>query len=281
MGLTKLKAFVIISVLVFFLCIGILVNSFITTGDFAKRGLELKGGTVVSVNLQSPVDTKSLKSSLSATFPEIDIKEVRGISGYEVSLELSADADTNKVLAELNKLGISTEKYSIRSVGAALGASFFQQVQVGLIASFILMSIVVFIMFRAYAPSIAVIMSAVFDIVETLAIMQILNINLTLPSFAALLMLVGYSVDTDILLTSRVTKNQSIPIPERVKGAFKTGMTMTLTTSAALTVLLLSNLSPILSEIASVILIGLAVDTINTWIQNVAIIRGYAEKKGL
>ena len=58
-------------------------------------------------------------------------------------------------------------------------------------------------------------------------------------------------------------------------------MTMTLTTSAALTVLLLSNLSPILSEIASVILIGLAVDTINTWIQNVAIIRGYAEKKGL
>jgi len=112
--------------------------------------------------------------------------------------------------------------------------------------------------------------------------MNVLGINLSLPTFAALLMLIGYSVDTDLLLTSRVLKSGSeLPIPERIKGAVKTGLTMTGTTSVALAVLMISNLSPVLSEIASVLLIGLLLDTINTWIQNVAIIRRYAEKKGL
>ena len=276
------KAFFLISIALFLLCIGILVNNFLQTGDFVKRGIELQGGTLVSLNLPTPADTAKIQNSLAPKFQGVIVKEIRGVSGYELSVEAASTADPNKILEELKSLGLSTEKHSIRSVGAALGSSFFQQVQVGLIVSFILMSIVVFIMFRAYAPSIAVILSAIFDIVETMAFMQVFGIELTLSSFAALLMLVGYSVDTDILLTSRVMKTgSSIPIPERVKGAMKTGMTMTLTTMAALLVLLISNLSPVLSEIASVLLIGLALDTVNTWIQSVAIIRRYAEKKGI
>ncbi len=276
------KAFVLISIALFVFCIGILANNYFTTGDLFKRGIELKGGTIIGLGLPDQIDTVKLQTALSSKFQQISIREVRGLSGYEILIETSADADINKILEEVKSLGISTEKQSVRSVGAALGSSFFQQVQVGLIASFILMSIVVFMMFRAYAPSIAVIISAVFDIVETLAIMQIIGMDLTLSSFAALLMLVGYSVDTDILLTSRVMKTGSaIPIPERVKGAVKTGLTMTTTTVVALVVLLISNISPVLSEIASVLLIGLLVDTVNTWIQNVAIIRRYAENKGL
>ncbi len=275
------KAFVMISLVLFLVCIGILVNSFLTTGDFVKRGIELKGGAIISLNVPSSIDSKKLES-LSSKFPGISVREIRGVSGYEISIEGPANIDINKILTEAKSLGISTDRYSVKSVGAAMSATFFQQVQIGLIVSFILMSIVVFLMFKAYAPSLAIILSAVFDIVETLAFMNVFGIELTLSSFAALLMLIGYSVDTDILLTSRLMKTgSSIPIPERVKGAIKTGMTMVLTTLTALTVLLISNLSPVLSQIAAVLIIGLLVDMVNTWIQNVAIIRRYAEKKGL
>lgn len=276
------RLFVLVPAALFLLCLGILVNNFLNTGEFVSRGLELKGGTVVSLSIPAQIDINSLQQHLSAKFPSAAVREARGLSGYEVSIEAAAETDTNKLLEEVRSQGIPTEKHSIRSVGAALGASFFQQVQLGLIVSFALMSLVVFVMFRAYSSSIAVILSAVFDIIETLAIMQLLGMKLTLASFAGLLMIIGYAVDAEILLNSRIIKTGSaIPIPQRVSGAIKTGMTMTLTAMVALAVLLVSNLSSILSEIAAVILIGLSVDMLNTWVQNVAIIRRHAEKKGL
>ena len=277
------KLFVTGSIALLVICIAILANSYFTTGDFLKRGLELKGGTIIVLNLaDQAVDINGLQARLSSKFADVTVREARGITGYEVSIEAPADAGTNSILKELQDSGIPTERSSIRSVGAALGAAFFQQVQLGIIVSFILMAIVVFIMFRTYAPSLAVILAAVSDIIETMAIMNILGIKLTLPTFAALLMLIGYSVDTDMLLTSRVLKSRNeLPIPERIKGAFKTGMTMNFTTIAALSVLFISNLSAVLSEIASVLIIGIILDMVNTWIQNVAIIRRYAEKKGL
>lgn len=276
------KLFVLIAMALFVFCIGILANSYFTTGDIFKKGIELKGGVVVNLNLPSQIDFLKLQNSLSAKFPGISIREIRGVSGYEISMEASSDTDVKKLLEEVKAQGISTEKQSTRFVGASLGSAFYQQVQLGLVVSFILMAIVVFIMFRTFAPSTAVVLAASFDIIETIAFMNIFGIQLTLSSFAALLMLIGYSVDTDILLTSRVTKVSSdIPIPKRIKGAVKTGLTMTFTTIVALTVLLVSNISPVLSEIASVLLIGLVLDMVNTWITNVAIIRRYAEKKGL
>ena len=183
-------------------------------------------------------------------------------------------------MAKLNSLGISTAKSSVRTVGASLGASFWSQVQLGIIISFILMGFVVFIMFRTFVPSLAVIIAAVSDIIETLAFMQIFGINMSFASFAALLMLIGYSVDTDILQTTRVLKDQA-PLKDKVRRGLGTGLTMTFTTIGALTVLVISSINPVLTEIASVLLIGLVFDMINTWIQNTGILVFYAEKKGL
>ena len=62
--------------------------------------------------------------------------------------------------------------------------------------------------------------------------MTIVGIELTLPTTAALLMLIGYSVDSDILLTMRVLKRQG-KLDEKLAGAFHTGIIMTTTTLAA------------------------------------------------
>ena len=49
---------------------------------------------------------------------------------------------------------------------------------------------------------------------------------------AALLMLIGYSVDSDILLTNRVLKRQG-NLADKMAGAFTTGFIMTSTAIAA------------------------------------------------
>ena len=95
------------------------------------------------------------------------------------------------------------------------------------------MAIVVFIIFRTFVPSIAVVISAFADIAFAAAMMDVFGIVLSLGTVAALLMLIGYSVDTDILLTTRLLKRKG-ELGDKIKDAMKTGMTMTLTTLAAL-----------------------------------------------
>jgi len=128
-------------------------------------------------------------------------------------------------------------------------------------------------------PSLAVILSAFSDIIITLAIVNIVGMKLSTAGIAAFLMLIGYSVDTDILLSTKVLKTREGSILNRIFIAMKTGLTMSVTTMAAITVALIFAQSEVLKQIMTILLIGLLIDLINTWIQNAGILRWYMEKK--
>jgi preprotein translocase subunit SecF len=97
----------------------------------------------------------------------------------------------------------------------------------------------------------------------------------------AFLMLIGYSVDTDILLTTRILKRHEGELNERFFGAFKTGITMTLTSLLAviLALIVVSSFSVVLTQIFTILTIGLGFDILNTWITNASILKWYAGRK--
>jgi len=152
-----------------------------------------------------------------------------------------------------------------------------------MILAFIFMALVVFIIFRTPVPSLAVILSAFADIVMTIALLNLLGISLSTGGIVALLMLIGYSVDTDILLTTRVLRKKGESLNSRMYGALKTGLTMTLTSLIAVLVALIViyTFSDVLRQIFTVLLIGLGFDIFNTWITNASILKWYAEAKGI
>lgn len=117
-------------------------------------------------------------------------------------------------------------------------------------------------------PSIAVILAAFSDILITVAVLSFFEVKMGTASIAGLLMLIGYSVDTDILLSTRVVKEREDPYSERVIDAFTTGITMTITTLSAITVTYLLSQSQTLRQIMLVLIIGLTIDIVNTWLQN-------------
>ena len=141
------------------------------------------------------------------------------------------------------------------------------------------MAIVVILYFRVWVPSLAVILAAFSDITVTLAIFNLTGIKLSTAGIAAFLMLIGYSVDTDVLLTTRLLKRADGSVMDRIYGAIKTGMTMTTTTLVAVLVALFLVQSEVIKQIMIILFIGLLVDMIMTWIQNVGILRLYLEKK--
>lgn len=274
----KYKLLMIIPFLILILAIGQIAFQQATTGEFLLRGVSLKGGISLSVP-SAQVDTIGLEKHLSSAIPQADF-EVRKLGQTGIVIDAS-DVEPDQLLSAVGEHlgGLNKEEYSIEQFGSSLGASFFRQTFKSVILAFLFMGLVVFFVFRNFAPSIGVILAAFSDMVCTLAIVNLLGIKLSTAGIAAFLMLIGYSVDTDILLSTRVLKRRQGTIMDRVYSSMKTGLTMTFTTMVAIIVALVLSKSPTITQIMTILLIGLIVDIIMTYIQNVGILRWFLEKK--
>ncbi len=164
-------------------------------------------------------------------------------------------------------------------LGIFLGLIFTKGSLIFLILTFVLMVYLIYTYIKNSVPSFAVMFAAFADIIMTLALVNILGMQLSTAGVVAFLMLIGYSVDTDILLTTRVLKRKK-SINSELFAAFKTGTTMTLTSFIAIATALFIVYSSYtaLNQIFTILLIGLGFDLLNTWLTNASIIKWYAEK---
>jgi len=138
----------------------------------------------------------------------------------------------------------------------------------------------IFIYFKDSIPSFAIILCAASDVFFSLAIFNLAGLKLNTAGVAAFLMLVGYSIDTDILLSVRVLKRKEGTVFERVIDAMKTGMMMSLSALIAVLTAYFLTSSAVIKEIMFILAVGLFGDIIFTWIQNAGILRWHLEKKG-
>ena len=255
------------------------------TGDFINKAVSLKGGTTITIPTEQLININQLENILSQEFNGLEVS-IRKLAraGKQTGIIIDTDVKSTEELQDflesvqsnIGELG----DYSTEVMGSSLGASFFKETIIALILAFIFMGLVVFLYFRTIVPSLAVILAAFSDIFVTLAIINLLGIKLSTAGIAAFLMLIGYSVDTDILLTTRMLKRKEGSLNERIMQAMKTGLTMTITTLTVVTLALIFSQSNTIQQIMLILFIGLFVDIINTWIQNVGILRWYLEKYG-
>ncbi len=269
------KQLVIIPLLLLALSLVLLALNTSATGLPVTPGIDFSGGTAVTLV------TSDSKEQLQATFagyPLIDIGEGIG-KGKFLKFGTMDDADYKSLSS------LISQKYpdaKVDQIGESFGKTLQSQAIIAMIMSFIGMSIVVFLSFRTFVPSAAVVLSAFADMAMTAAAMNIIGIPLTLGTTAALLMLIGYSVDSDILLTNRVLKRQG-KLNDKLQGAFRTGIIMTSTTFAAATAMFLVSWFGqvlIIREISAVLLLGLVADVLNTWLTNAGILKWYVQKGG-
>jgi len=278
------KIMLLIPVIFLLLCTFYLYNFQAQNGDIIIKDITLSGGT--SIQITSQVDIEELRTTLEENFEEVSVRTISDVITREqlaVVIETSADVDEIKTFLE-NYLGfaLTSENSSIEFTGSSLSDSFYNQLRFALMLSFIAMATVVFIIFRAWVPSIAVVFAALGDIIMTLAVVNFLGMSLSTAGIVAFLMLIGYSVDTDILLTTRVIKRKEGTVNERIASSFKTGMTMTITSLLVVTIgyFFTAGFSKVFSQIFTILIIGLLFDILNTWFFNASIIKWYAEKRG-
>ncbi|HJX50226.1 MAG TPA: protein translocase subunit SecF [Candidatus Nanoarchaeia archaeon] len=251
------------------------------------KDISLTGGTSVTIDIiNEPIDINSLKDTVSEKLGDVNVREISDLITRQqkaVIVETKSDEKIiRQVLEEYLGYELNGENSSFEFTGATLSENFYKQLLIALLIAFVLMSIVVFIQFKSFIPSMAVILSAFADILMPLVLINILGIQISTAGIVAFLMLIGYSVDTDILLINKVLRREGESVNRKIFDSFKTGMTMTLTSLFAVlaALFIVGPFSSILYQIFLIMGIGLGFDILNTWLTNTSIIKWYVSRKG-
>jgi len=276
-GLKKLGISLIPVVLVLF-AVYVLAANYSAKGYLLARDIDLSGGIQMTLLYKTPVDIHAFENYLVKELGTSDIRvrtssdpttgEQRGIT-----IEAGVSDEAKLVSAVENFLNVKNENWSITNFGSSLANSFWVQAQKAFFWAFLFMAAIIFLTFRKLTASFTILFSITMDMITTVGLMSFFDIRLSLASIAALLMILGYGVDSGIVLVTRVLKERSHPFDERVRDARRTGLTMSATALSTLLVLYLLSTAPTLKVISSVLFIGLFADLLFTWILNVDLLR--------
>lgn len=254
------------------------------TGEFISKGLDFTGGTEITYSVQGNFSTDKVESIFARQgYQGANALTLQGQNSNSTQLvvqvpppSINGSQQAEQVMKEG---GYNATAESFSSISTAVSGQFFLQASIAFALAFMIMSLAIFAAFKDLVPSVAVILAASGDIVVALAGMALFNIQLTLGSFAALLMLIGYSVDTDIVLSTRALKRERGDLRKRMWESVKTGVTMSSGGIAAFTLLFAISYIIVgpseLSNISAVMLIGLLADMPLTWFGNAIILKKY------
>jgi len=280
------KKLIIISYSILLLSIIIIGISYFKTGEFFERDISLKGGVGVTI-YNDKINIDEVKELLKQNFKDYNVRELTDLNTNQNIGVIIEVADINEVqLKDVLKTKFdinfnNKEEYDPGLTSSSFSQSFYKGLLIALLSSFIFMSIVVFISFRTFIPSLAVISAALTDILATLAIVNLFGIKLSAAGIIAFLLVIGYSIDTDILLTTRMLKRHDAPLLERMKSSMVTGLTMTFAAIAALMTGYFIALPLELKQIFLIISIALVFDIITTYFGNAGILIHYCKKKNI
>lgn len=271
------KKLLILPALLFLISVGFIVNTTVKEGVPIYRDVSLKGGLSAIINVDTQLSSEDLKVHLEDlnndnSFSVSELFEDGQKIGFIIDTDLEEETLKSNIETKFDTKFEFGENYNSNFISPTLSASFFKQAMYILLISFVLMSFVIFLYFRQLVPSGAVVLSAIFDIIVTVGVLNALEFKVSIAGIGALIMIIGYSIDTDVLLTNRTYKEKGNNYFEKTGFAFKTGTLMSFTTLVTgIAAMVLTN-STVIFEIALILVVGLLVDFISTWFQNAGIL---------
>jgi preprotein translocase subunit SecF len=188
----------------------------ISIGSLAVRGLQMgidfTGGTLIEVGYQKAADLTVLRNTLDAEgFDDATVQNFGTAKDVLIRLKphegvSSADLST-KVLEAINKT--TAEPASVRRVefvGPQVGDDLAEDGFLALLYSTI--GILVYIAWRfEWKFSTGAVIATIHDVVVTLGLFSILGLEFDLTVLAAVLALIGYSLNDTIVVYDRIREN--------------------------------------------------------------------------
>lgn len=206
---SKMKAAVIASVT--FIVIG--MASILYHGGL-NLGVDFAGGAVVQVQFQKEATTDGLRTALDGVQLENSTIQAFGAADNREFLirtpETAADLKllTDRIDSALAKtFGAGTyEIRRVEAVGPKVGKDLSQKAVLALALSWAAM--LVYIAWRfEFRYAVGGILALIHDVLVTVAVLSLLNMEFTLNTVAALLTIIGFSINDTIVIYDRIREN--------------------------------------------------------------------------
>ncbi len=248
-------------------------------GTPVSLSLEFSGGSYIRVqNIERP--SESQIEDFRIAFDE-NFGKKANIHTYADGLEIETSADLtdfeddpNQTIRQLlSDAGIEgNPQINTETMGSIVAQLYTEQARNAAIAALIAMAIILFIALRRLTAVGGILLVVGLDFLGILGAMAILGIPLSLSSMAGILLIFGYAVNTNILLSTNLLRRKGETAQDRAARAMNTVVKMSSTSAIAMVVLNLITTAPELEQISAVLVIGILVDMVNTWLLNSGIL---------
>lgn len=199
------------SITIIFLLIGF--GSIVTRGF--NLGIDFTGGSIVDLTFENPVNVAQVRDFLKEHDMGNSIIQLENSDGKteanSVLIRTGVVEDT-ELRATMNDLQSKLGNYQIQrveQVGATIGSELVQQAAMAIVLSWVLM--IAYITFRfEFKFAIAAIIALIIDVLVVLSYFSLFQMEMDSSFVAALLTVVGYSVNGTIVIFDRIRENLKI-----------------------------------------------------------------------
>ena len=189
-----------------------LLSIFIIFFKGLNYGIDFKGGTLIELRVDNEnISINEIRSAFNnKNFGDINIKEFGEKGDYLIKVEQSSKNNKNliKELKEnINKTLQSELSFRrVENVGPKVSAELLQSGIIAICLSLAVMLFYIWIRFE-WQFSVGSIVALVHDVVITIGIFSILSFEINLSIIAAVLTIVGYSMNDTVVIYDRIREN--------------------------------------------------------------------------
>ena len=175
-------------------------------------GVDFKGGTLIelrTINKQITI-TKLRSSFIKMNLGDVSVKKFGNDNDYLVKFEKKRNDNSNFINEIKNELTLSLGKdfdfRRVENVGPKVSAELLRSGIIAIVISLAAMLFYIWIRFE-WQFSVGAIAALFHDVIVTLGIFSLFNLEINLSIVAAVLTIVGYSMNDTVVIYDRVREN--------------------------------------------------------------------------
>ena len=175
-------------------------------------GVDFKGGTLLEIRIENKnIQIQDLRSSLNILeLGDVNVKQFGKVGDFLIKFEKNAN-ENEKFITDLKdiisqKIGSAVNFRRVETVGPKVSSELLKQGFTAIILALGAMLFYIWIRFE-WQFSLGSIIALVHDVVITLGIFSILSFEVNLSIVAAVLTIVGYSMNDTVVIFDRIREN--------------------------------------------------------------------------
>ena len=174
-------------------------------------GIDFKGGTLIELRTESSVNAASIRDSLKTMdLGDINVKKFGKEGDFLIKVE-QKKTNKNELIPELKKtltdnLSANVDFRRVENVGPKVSSELLESSVIAITLALAAMLFYIWVRFE-WQFSVGSIIALFHDVVITLGIFSILSLEINLSIIAAVLTIVGYSMNDTVVIYDRIREN--------------------------------------------------------------------------